>query len=67
VNDTSASGGRAVRWNKPGTTGTVNFTISEPADSVSVYIKAGQQRLQGVRAPDGRQHGVGNPTFMCRR
>src|SRR5215217_498139 len=41
VNDTTASGGKALRWNKPGTTGTLDFTISEPADSVTVYIKAG--------------------------
>ena len=44
VNDTTASGGKAVRWNKPGTTGPVNFTISEPADSVTVYIKASSNR-----------------------
>jgi hypothetical protein len=48
VNNTSASGGRAVRWNKPGTTGTLNFTISEPADSVSVYIKAGTNSASKV-------------------
>jgi hypothetical protein len=48
VNDTSASGGRAVRWNKPGTTGTLNFTLSEPADSVSVYIKAGSNSASKV-------------------
>src|SRR5215212_6394206 len=41
VNDTSASGGKAVEWKTPGTTGPVTFTLSEPADSVSVYIKAG--------------------------
>jgi hypothetical protein len=41
VNDTTASGGKAVRWNTPGTAGTVTFTIGEPADSVTVYIKAG--------------------------
>ena len=41
VSDTTASGGQAVRWNTTGTTGPVNFTLSEPADSVSVYIKAG--------------------------
>lgn len=28
VNDTNASGAKALRWNQPGTTGTVNFTIS---------------------------------------
>jgi hypothetical protein len=48
VNDTSASGGKAVRWNKPGTTGTLNFTIGEPADSVSVYIKAGTNSASRV-------------------
>jgi hypothetical protein len=48
VNDTTASGGKAVRWNKPGTTGTVNFTISEPADSVTVYIKAGSNSASRV-------------------
>src|SRR5215211_6120215 len=48
VNDTTASGGRAVRWNKPGTTGTLNFTLSEPADSVSVYIKAGTNSASKV-------------------
>jgi hypothetical protein len=48
VNDTSASGGEAVRWNKPGTTGTLNFTLSEPADSVSVYIKAGSNSAARV-------------------
>src|SRR5215210_4738799 len=48
VNDTNASGARAVRWNKPGTTGTVNFTLSEPADSVSVYIKAGTNSASKV-------------------
>ena len=41
VNDTTASGGKALRWNTSGTTGTLKFTISEPATSVSVYIKAG--------------------------
>src|SRR5687767_10466991 len=34
VNDTTASGGRAVGWNQPATTGTVDFTISEPATFV---------------------------------
>jgi hypothetical protein len=48
VNDTTASGGRAVRWNKPGTTGSLNFTLSEPADSVSVYIKAGSNSASKV-------------------
>jgi len=48
VNDTSASGAKAVRWNKPGTTGTLKFTISEPADSVSVYIKAGTNSASKV-------------------
>jgi len=48
VNDTTASGGKAVRWNQPGTTGTVNFTISEPADSVTVYIKAGSKSASKV-------------------
>src|SRR5215216_3674529 len=48
VNDTTASGGKALRWNKPGTTGTVNFTISEPADSVTVYIKAGSNSASKV-------------------
>ena len=48
VNDTTASGGKAVRWNKPGTTGTVNFTIGEPADSVTVYIKAGSNSASRV-------------------
>src|SRR5215217_1336297 len=48
VNDTTASGGKAVRWNKPGTTGPVNFTIGEPADSVSVYIKAGSNSTSRV-------------------
>jgi hypothetical protein len=48
VNDTTASGAKAVRWNQPGTTGTVNFTLSEPADSVSVYIKAGSNSASKV-------------------
>ncbi|MBA3617254.1 MAG: hypothetical protein H0W52_14230, partial [Rubrobacteraceae bacterium] len=48
VNDTTASGAKAVRWNTPGTTGTLNFTISEPADSVSVYIKAGSNSASKV-------------------
>jgi hypothetical protein len=48
VNDTTASGGKAVRWNTPGTTGTVDFTIGEPADSVSVYIKAGTNSASRV-------------------
>jgi hypothetical protein len=48
VNDTTASGGKAVRWNTPATTGTVNFTISEPADSVTVYIKAGTNSASRV-------------------
>jgi hypothetical protein len=48
VNDTAASGAKAVRWNKPATTGAVNFTISEPADSVSVYIKAGSNSTSQV-------------------
>jgi hypothetical protein len=48
VNDTSASGGKALRWDKSATTGTVDFTISEPADSVSVYIKAGTNSASRV-------------------
>jgi hypothetical protein len=48
VNDTTASGGKAVRWNQPGTTGAVNFTISEPATSVTVYIKAGSKSASQV-------------------
>ena len=48
VNDTTASGGKALRWNKPGTTGTLDFTISEPADSVTVYIKAGSNSTSRV-------------------
>jgi hypothetical protein len=48
VNDKNASGGKAVRWNQPATTGTVDFTISEPADSVSVYIKAGSKSASRV-------------------
>jgi hypothetical protein len=48
VNDTTASGAKALRWNTPGTTGTLNFTISEPADSVSVYIKAGSNSASKV-------------------
>ena len=48
VNDTTASGAKALRWNQPATTGTVNFTISEPADSVSVYIKAGSNSASRV-------------------
>ncbi len=48
VNDTTASGGKALRWNKPATTGPLNFTISEPADSVSVYIKAGSNSASKV-------------------
>jgi hypothetical protein len=48
VNDTTASGGKALRWNKSATTGTVDFTISEPADSVSVYIKAGTNSASRV-------------------
>src|SRR5215208_6421542 len=48
VNDTTASGGKALRWNKPGTTGTLDFTISEPADSVTVYIKEGSNSTSRV-------------------
>jgi Thrombospondin type 3 repeat len=48
VNDTTASGGKAVRWNKSATTGSVNFTTSEPADSVTVYIKAGTNSASRV-------------------
>jgi hypothetical protein len=48
VNDTTASGAKAVRWNQPATTGTVDFTISEPATSVSVYIKAGSNSASRV-------------------
>jgi hypothetical protein len=48
VDDTTASGRKAVRWNKPATTGTVKFTTSEPADSVSVYIKAGSNSASRV-------------------
>jgi hypothetical protein len=48
VNDTTASGGRALRWNKPATTGTLNFNISESADSVTVYIKAGSNSASRV-------------------
>ena len=48
VNDTIASDGKAVRWNTPGTTGTVDFTISEPSTSVSVYIKAGSNSASRV-------------------
>ncbi len=48
VNDTTASGSKAVRWNESATTGTVNFTISEPADSVTVYIKAGTNSASRV-------------------
>jgi hypothetical protein len=48
VSDTTASGGNAVRWNKPATTGAVNFAISKPADSVSVYIKAGNNSASRV-------------------
>jgi hypothetical protein len=50
VNDTTASGGKALRWNQPGTTGPLKFTISEPAASVSVYIKAGSNSSSGVCA-----------------
>src|SRR5215212_1564105 len=48
VNDASASRGKAVRWNKPATTGTVNFTIGEPAESATVYIKAGSKSSSRV-------------------
>src|SRR5215213_10332638 len=48
VNDASASAGKAVRWNKPATTGTVNFTIGEPAESATVYIKAGSKSSSRV-------------------
>ncbi len=48
VNDTTASGGKALRWNQSGTTGTLDFTISEPADSVTVYIKAGSNSASRV-------------------
>jgi hypothetical protein len=48
VNDTTASGGKAMKWKTPGTTGTVNFTIGEPADSMSVYIKAGSNSASRV-------------------
>jgi hypothetical protein len=48
VNDTTASGGKAVKWKTPGTTGTLNFTISEPADSATVYIKAGSNSASKV-------------------
>ena len=48
VNDTTASGGRALRWKQSATTGTVNFTISESADSVTVFIKAGSNSASQV-------------------
>ena len=48
VNDTTASGGKAVKWKTPGTTGTVNFTIGEPTDSATVYIKAGTNSASKV-------------------
>jgi len=48
VNDTTASGGKAVKWKTPGTTGPVNFTIGEPADSATVYIKAGTNSASRV-------------------
>jgi hypothetical protein len=48
VNDTTASGGKALRWNQPATTGTVKFTISEPATSVTVYIKSGTNSASKV-------------------
>jgi hypothetical protein len=48
VNDTTASGAKALRWSQRGTTGTVNFSISEPADSVTVYIKAGSNSASKV-------------------
>src|SRR5215216_1582583 len=48
VNDKTASDGKALMWNTPATTGTLDFTISEPADSVSVYIKAGSKSASRV-------------------
>jgi hypothetical protein len=48
VNDTTASGGKAVKWKTPGTTGPVEFTIGEPAESVTVYIKAGSNSASKV-------------------
>src|SRR5215212_5665093 len=48
VNDASASAGKAVRWNKDGTTGPVTFTLGEPADSATVYIKAGSKSASHV-------------------
>jgi hypothetical protein len=48
VNDTTASGGKAVRWNQPATTGDINFPIGEHADSVTVYIKAGSNSASKV-------------------
>ena len=48
VNDTTASGGKAVKWKTPGTTDSVNFTIGEPADSTTVYIKAGTNSASRV-------------------
>src|SRR5215213_3386737 len=48
VNDTSASGGKAVKWKTPGTTGPVNFTFGEPTDSATVYIKAGSNSASRV-------------------
>ena len=48
VKDKTASGGKALRWNSPGTTGPLNFTISEPAASVSVYIKADSKSASRV-------------------
>src|SRR5215212_1371104 len=48
VNDTTASGGKAVKWKTPGTTDPVTFTIGELADSVTVYIKAGSNSASRV-------------------
>src|SRR5215217_4379321 len=48
VNDASASGGKAVKWKTPGTTGPVNFTIGEPAESATVYLKAGSKSASRV-------------------
>src|SRR5215212_2296804 len=48
VNDTTASGGKAVKWKTPGTTGPVNFTFGEPTDSATVYIKAGSNSASRV-------------------
>ena len=68
VNDTTASGGKAVRWNDTRHHGPRQLHHQRARRLRNRLHQGGiQQRLPGVRAPDGRQRRVGNPTFVRRR